>query len=336
MGGDSGRFRQEVKVSGFWFRILEFGELDKEEIRRRIIETGAVAVGFAMSADVDSRVMSQYKDWIGKGCHAGMDYLQRHVALKANLESVLPNSATVISVAFSYAPDRLRDSRLPQIACYAYGDDYHDVLRHRLTPVVESLRQTLGGEWRICIDSAPVAERYWALRSGIGIRGMNGSVIVGDAGGYVFLAEIITTVPISADEPSHGECEKCGACVKACPQNALQEDGSVDSRCCLNYLTIEHKGEWQEGLAGHMQGEVAGNTLYGCDICLRVCPHNINRVPTRICEFEPRERIMRLTADEAAAMTQEEFSTVFKGSPIKRAKLSGLRRNARNVLKQKG
>lgn len=310
--------------------------MEKEEIRKKIIETGAVAVGFAVAGDVDAEVTSKYREWIAKGYHAGMDYLQRHASLKTNLESVLPYAATVISVAFSYAPKEFRDFRLPQIACYAYGDDYHDVIRRRLTSVVEMLKEELGGEWRICIDSAPVAERYWALKSGIGIRGMNGSVIVGNAGGYIFLAEIITTVLLPADEPSRGECKKCGACQKACPQKALLADGTIDSRRCLNYLTIEHKGEWREELAGYMQGDVAGNTLYGCDICLRVCPHNKNIVPTEIREFEPRERIMTLTADEAAVMTQEEFSTLFKGSPIKRAKLAGLQRNARNVLRFEG
>lgn len=309
--------------------------MEKSVIRDRIIEAGAVAVGFAAAGDVDSSVISQYREWIAQGNHAEMDYLRRHADLKVNPSSVLPDAATVISVAFSYAPVRFRDSRLPQIACYAYGDDYHDVIRRRLNPVVDSLKQEMGGEWRICIDSAPIAERYWALKSGIGIRGMNGSIMVEGAGGYVFLAEIVTTIPITPDLSSSAECEKCGACRKACPQNALLADGTVDSRRCLNYLTIEHRGEWQGEFAGNMQGDVAGNTLYGCDICLRVCPHNKNVVPTSINEFIAREDITGLTADAAATMTQEQFSKVFKGSPIKRAKLAGLQRNALNVLRLK-
>lgn len=311
---------------------MYLSETDREWLRREILSSGAVAVGFAIAGAVDDEVMGQYREWIESGNHAGMEYLNRHIVLKSNPAFVLPEASTVISVAFSYAPKEFRDGSLPAIACYAYGDDYHDVIKKRLIPVVSHSKERLGGEWRICIDSAPLAERYWALKSGIGIRGYNGSVIVDGAGGYAFLAEIVTTVAISPDGPSKDECKKCGACQKACPQKALNIDGRVDSRRCLNYLTIEHRGEWQEDLADNMQTAAARNTLYGCDRCLRVCPYNREIIPTAIHEFEPRTRIMSLSAEEVFTLTQEEFSNLFKGSPIKRAKLAGLQRNAINVI----
>ena len=308
--------------------------MDKENIRKEIISAGAVAVGFARASAVDDDVMAQYCAWIAAGHHAGMDYLSRHASLKGNPTHVLEGAATVISVAFSYAPSRFRSTVLPTISCYAYGSDYHDVLRGRLAPVVETLKAQLGGEWRICIDSAPLAERYWALRSGIGIKGNNGAVIVDGAGAYAFLAEIVTTATIAPDEPSARECKKCGACLSACPQKALLPNGTVDSRRCLNYLTIEHRGDWEGDYAGMAHTCAARNTLFGCDICLRVCPHNRGVPPTGIPEFQPRREVMGLTAEEAAGMTQGDFSVMFKGSPIKRAKLSGLRRNALNITGQ--
>ncbi len=308
-------------------------EDDKEYARRLILEAGAAIVGFAAVSDVDPEVVTLFRNWIGQGNHAGMDYLKRHVDLKVSPESVLPGAATVISMAFSYAPGEFRDGQLPVVACYAYGDDYHDVIRKRLQPVMEKMKLRFGGEWRICIDSAPIAERYWAVKSGIGIRGRNGSVIVKGAGCYVFLAEILTTVAFVPDcVAGEDGCKNCGACVKACPQKALSEDGTVDSRRCINYLTIEHKGDWTGEMEGAMQTEAGRNSLYGCDLCLRVCPCNKDVPPTRIKEFEPRESIMSLTAAQAALLTQEEFSSLFKGSPIKRGRLAGLHRNARNIL----
>ncbi len=311
------------------------GVADKEEIRRLISESGAIAVGFAKAEDVDEREMERYRLWLAEGKQAGMDYLARHEVLKSNPSYVLEEASTVISVAFSYAPPQFRDPSLPMIASYAYGADYHDILKNRLAPVVANLKATFGGEWRICIDSAPLAERYWAMKAGIGIKGLNGSVIIGEAGGFAFLAEIVTTIQIPADNPSSGVCKKCGACLSACPQKALSPDGTVDSRRCLNYLTIEHRGEWTGELERNMQTPIAGNTLYGCDICLRVCPHNRNVVPTKICEFLPREEIMALSAERAASMTQQQFSSTFKGSAIKRAKLAGIHRNASNIIRHK-
>jgi epoxyqueuosine reductase len=305
---------------------------EKEYIRHTLIKAGAVEAGFAEAAPVEEKFMHLYTSWIEEGCHSGMDYLRRHIPLKAHPRHVLEGAATVISTAFSYAPAEFRAPALPSIACYAYGSDYHDVLRRRLSPAVEEFKTRLGGEWRICIDSAPLAERYWALKCGIGINGKNGSVITKKSGGYIFLAEILTTLSVAPDKPSKEGCKECGACVKACPQSALRPDGTVDSRRCLNYLTIEHRGPWAAAEAEAMLTDAARRSLFGCDICLRVCPHNRDAAPADIPEFQMRDSIRSLDAARVAAMTQPEFSAIFKGSPIKRAKLDGLRRNALNII----
>lgn len=304
----------------------------KTEIRESFLSAGAVAVGFARSEPVSEEESARYSKWIEEGKHAGMEYMRRHVELKLDPRNVLENAATVISLAFSYAPERFRDDSLPVVASYAYGEDYHDVIRRRLSPPVERLRNTYGGEWRICVDSAPLAERYWALRSGIGRLGRNGSVIVDNFGSYIFLAEVMTTLPVTPDEPTEALCAGCGACVSSCPVKALDADGSVDSRRCLNYLTIEHRGDWAGDALEVMRSDAGKHTLYGCDVCQRVCPHNVGIKPTGMEEFRAKDGIMSLRAEDVAAMTQADFSAFFRGSAMKRAKLDGMRRNALNVL----
>lgn len=348
----------------------------KETIRREIGATGAVAVGFAEASALDEQVMEEYKAWLAEGNHAGMDYLVRHAELKVHPRHVLEDAATVISIAYSYAPSQRRDSHLPIIASYAYGEDYHDVLRHRLNPVVESLRQRFGGSWRICIDSAPLAERYWAMKCGIGRRGLNGSIIVDGYGSYIFLVEVLTSHSMASDVASDRFCRRCGACVKACPQGALKPDGKIDCRRCLNYLTIEHRGDWAGEYLEAMQTPAGRQTLFGCEVCQLVCPHNCGIASTTIEEFYPRKGIIPVGNDSEntltgidygdgidsgmskyagidknvgrphtsigedellnrkerlLAMTQGDFSSLFRGSPMKRLKLDGLLRNASNL-----
>ena len=304
----------------------------KEEIRAAFIAAGASAVGFARAEDVEPAAMENYKEWIAGGNHGGMDYLARHASLKSHPSHVLETVSTVISMAFSYAPSVWRDRSLPVVSCYAYGYDYHDVIRNRLSPVVDCLRERYGGDWRICIDTAPLAERYWAMKAGIGKRGKNGSVIVDNCGSYNFLAEVLTSHPVAPDAPTEGVCLGCGACVRACPQKAILKNGNIDARRCINYLTIECRGEWEKGDKEAMATDVGRRSLYGCDICQRVCPHNRDVSPTAIPGFLPLKGIMELTAEDVADMDQKKFSSFFKGSAIKRAKLAGMRRNAVNVI----
>lgn len=305
----------------------------RDIIRERVLSTGAVAVGFAAAGEIETRAAGEYDAWIGEGCHSGMDYLARHALLKRHPRNVLEGVRSVVSIAYSYAPAVWRAEELPVISCYAYGLDYHDVLRRRLSPVVDNLKERLGGEWRVCIDSAPLAERYWAVKAGIGKRGLNGSVIVDHFGSYIFLVELLTTLSVASESPEKGDlwCEGCGACVRACPQGALRGDGTLDSRRCLNYLTIEHRGEWEGESREAMQTSAGHHTLYGCDICQRVCPHNRDIPPTTITEFSPLPDILTLDREALLSMDQASFSRIFRGSPIKRGKLAGLQRNARNL-----
>ena len=313
LGRDPGGFREKEVTSGIEMR---------ERIRSMILSCGASACGFACAGDIPEECDSQFREWIASGHHAGMDYLERHVLLRRNLSNVLEGVSTVISVAFDFS---LPDSSFP-VAGYAVGKDYHKTLRQILKAPCADISVMTGGRTRVCIDSAPVAERYWAVKSGIGIRGVNGSVIIPGHGSCCFLAEILLTAFLPPDSPGSGEieCGRCGACVRLCPMGAISGDGTIDSRKCLNYLTIEHKGSFPD--------EAENLTLvklFGCDVCLGVCPHNHNCKGRKVYpDFLPMPRITGLTKERIKEMTEEEYDILLQGSPLRRAGLSGLRRNA--------
>lgn len=298
----------------------------KNRIRDLLHSSGAIAVGFAEAGKPDWQVIENYEKWIESDNHAGMSYLEKHKELRGNTDYVLPGAKTVISLAFSYAPSEIRDSSLPLISTYALGYDYHDVIRKRLKPLVSKLKNEFGGNWRICIDSAPIAERYWAVKSGLGIIGKNGAIIVKGCGSYCFLAEILTTIEMDPDEPIDGSCIGCGKCIDSCPGAAINDNGTIDSRKCFSYLTIEKKGEFNEE-ERRILSKYNPGILFGCDICLKVCPHNRDLKPSNIEEFKPRNEILSLMPEQILEMNEEEFRLFFKGSPLKRAGLSGLHRN---------
>ncbi len=314
MGGDTGRFREKIEL--------------RENIRDLILSSGALAVGFTHAGEIDEIARHKYQHWIEAGEHAGMEYLKNHLPLRKSTESVLPGAKTVISVAYGYDDGASREDTLPEIASYALRNDYHEILREHLGKVLTEIKRLTGGEGRICIDSAPIDERYWAKRAGIGVTGRNGALIIPGYGSFVFLAEILLTAELPADTPASGSCLECGACVKICPGNAIHDDGTIDSRRCISYLTIEHRGEWNEEQKKVLLS-VSTDFLYGCDLCMKVCPHNKDPHKKGVIEsLQSRPDILNLSAEEVLDMTPEDFSTRFRGSPIKRCKLSGLRRNA--------
>ncbi len=297
------------------------------ELRLEAAKLGASRLGFAAAAPVGKDEAERYAAWIAEGCHGEMSYLDRYHDLRANPEGLLPGARTVIVAAFNYLPARLRDSTYPQFARYAYGRDYHEVVRGRLESLAAIIRERYGGATRVCVDTAPIPERYWAVKAGIGFRGCNSQLIVPGMGSYFFLGEILTTAAFQADEPCLGSCGECGACVKACPAGAIRGDFTVDARRCLSYLTIEYRGELPSGVP-------MGNHVYGCDVCQEVCPHNRGAVPTDIAEFAPSPEFMSLDGEGMAALTPAGFNAIFRHSAVKRTKLSGLLRNLDFISKK--
>lgn len=305
----------------------------KEKIRGTLRESGAVSIGFAKAGKIDEEDIIRYSKWIESGNQGGMDYLSRNMVLRQHTDNVLPGARTVISLAFNYAPESWRELSKPAIAVYAYGEDYHDVVRKRLRGIMAKLKDEYGGEWRICVDSAPIAERYWALKSGIGKLTKSGNVWIAGGGTMCFLVEILTTVQIEPDIPSGCDVEICGdchACIVNCPGKTLKGDSTLDSAKCVSYLTIEKRGDFTPQEIKSLDSQIYKNGfLFGCDLCVRLCKLNKNLQPTAIKEFTPRQEILGMEREDVVEMEDNEFSRVFSKSPIKRAKREGLKRNAR-------
>lgn len=289
----------------------------KERLRSLITGAGACAVGFARNHNAD---LSRLDSWIDSGMNGCLDYMTRNRHLRQNPAGLLEDCRTVVSIAFPYF--RAGQPRSALFADYALSYDYHEVLRKILAPVCQRMEEIMPGTaTRICVDSAPVLERQWAVEAGVGFIGANRQLIVPGIGSKVFLCEILWTAEVEPDAPCSLSCGNCGACFKACPAAALSEAG-VDARRCLSCLTVELRDELPEGTT--LKGRICG-----CDVCQDVCPHNATPPAALIAEFEPRPEILNLQGSQIDPMTQEEFSATFRHSTIKRLKLAGLKRNMR-------
>ena len=263
--------------------------------------------------------------------HAGMAYMERWREIRRDPRLLLDGAGTVISIAFNYR----QENPYPQIATYALGEDYHKVLRKRLKKVTAALREEYGGEYRICIDSAPILERYWARRCGVGYRSpVSGNIVVPGVGSMVFLAEIITTNRWA----SWSDSADCGEAIheaspaisdlSPCPTKALQPGGRVDSRRCINYLTIEHKGEWDELQRALMESPGACGKIFGCDICQLACPSNSSSPRQVLPEFKPLPQLHELIETVKNRDIEALQSLDISKSPLSRTGIEGLLRNA--------
>lgn len=288
--------------------------------------SGAIAYGIVRVGPVDGHAIAHYGSWIAAGKHGAMGYLDRYHEVRNDPTLLLHGARSMICCAFPYpSPLRLPPMKV-HVAAYALGNDYHEVVRRRLNGVAARIAARYGGDTRVCVDTAPLRERYWAMRAGLGFIGRNNHLIIPGLGSNFFLGEIITTAELPEtprrDQPRDA-CGACTRCADACPAKALAVDGSgADARRCLSYLTIEHRGPLPDGTDLH-------GCLYGCDICAAVCPCNITATPVEpLPEFKPRESLLRLSPDDILGLSQQQFSALFAHSAIKRAKLAGLSRNA--------
>lgn len=289
------------------------------DLAEAITAAGVYCYGVAEAAPVEQDHIRAYTDFIASGRHGSMHYLERYADLRSDPRTLLPGASSVISCAISYYTPGAEPTM--RIARYARGADYHTVVRERLEQVARYIRQHYGGETRVCTDTAPIFERYWAVKAGVGFIGRNHQLIIPGAGSYFFLGEILTTAHMPASKPCADGCSGCGRCSSACPTGALAPDGTFDARRCLSYLTIEHRGELPPGTNLH-------HTFYGCDRCAEACPHNATPPATTIEDFQPREAVMTLTPEDMMAMDHARYAETFRGSAMKRAKIDGLKRNA--------
>lgn len=327
------------------------------DVRRMVAEAGAVRAGVVTLGPVDDCAERLYRDWVAEGRHGDMGYLEKYAEVRHDPRLLLDGARSMIVAAFSYywGEGSNRSDRPAGHSCtdgdarangneeetgsrisgenvkplrwarYALGRDYHEEVRERLSHVAEAITAATGAQCRVTVDTAPLRERYWAVKAGVGFIGINNQLIVPGAGSWCVLGEIITTLELEPDEPNQDSCMGCMRCVRACPGHALDGCGGMDARRCMSYLSIEKR-------YSETEGETApdfGDRIYGCDICQEVCPHNAGACLSDIENFRPRQSILSLTRGDILAMEQSDFSRIFTHSAIKRAKLAGLQRNAR-------
>lgn len=301
------------------------------QIKAEALRLGFSACGIARATTVREDEYKCVEAWVQEGFHGTMSYLERNTELRRDPRLLLPGTRSLIMVAMNYYPTELQPKEAPQFAYYAYGRDYHKVVKKRLDNLLSFIRSICGKEveGRSFADSAPLLERYWAVEAGLGWRGRHGLLIIPGAGSYFVLGALLINIDLPPDSPQPNRCGKCRRCLDACPTQALLGDGLMDARRCISYLTIEQSEEIPTELAERMD-----NRLYGCDACQEVCPWNRYAKPTTIEDFSPRAAILQMRADLLEAMTEEGFSLAFAGSPVKRAGLSGLKRSLRAIRPQ--
>ncbi|MDT8324675.1 MAG: tRNA epoxyqueuosine(34) reductase QueG [Bacteroidota bacterium] len=305
---------------------------DSELIRRKALHFGFSHVGFARAEALDAEA-GLLREWLARGYQAGMQWMERNLARRVDPRNIVEGAESVICLAMNYYTPHAHsgDKRHGKISRYAWGEDYHDIMDTRLRAFEEWLQVEFPGvRSRRYVDTGPVMEKAWAVRAGIGWLGKHSNVITRDRGSWIFLGELITTLPLDYDEAIGDYCGTCTACIDACPTAAITEPYVVDSRRCIPYMTIEHRGdelpeESREGL---------DRWVFGCDICQDVCPWNSFASETQEEAFQPREGAQEPDLRALALISDEEFRARFRGSPVARAKARGLRRNARTVLAQ--
>jgi epoxyqueuosine reductase len=264
-----------------------------------------------------------------------MGYLARSADTRADVRAVLPSARTVIVTATVYNTDRpysteCADQDRAHIARYAWGDDYHDVISQRLETLVAWMREVSPEpfEARAYVDTGPVQERVYAQHAGIGWIGKNTCVINPERGSWIFLSEIICSLPLAIDEPSFDQCGTCTLCIEACPTRAIVAPGVLDSTRCISYLTIELKGDIPVALAPSI-----GNHVYGCDVCQEVCPWNAAPAVSGDPAWQPRAAWDGASLQELSSRSDETLRVAMRGSAMRRTKVAGLRRNLAEALR---
>ncbi|MEM6319651.1 MAG: tRNA epoxyqueuosine(34) reductase QueG [Bacteroidota bacterium] len=286
-------------------------------------------IGFAKAKKLDKEAIELEK-WLNQGKHGQMSYLANHFEKRIDPTKLVPGAKTVVTLAYNYFPEtQQQDPKAPKLAKYAYGKDYHFVLKHKLKTLLQFIRTEIGEvDGRCFVDSAPVLERDWAKKTGVGWIGKNTLLIHPKRGSYFFLAELIIDLELVYDHPIRDYCGRCTRCIDACPTEAISPEGYVlDGSKCISYFTIELKEAIPEAYRGQFD-----NWMFGCDICQDVCPWNRFATPHREPEFEPHPRLLKMTKHEWEEITEDVFRTIFKKSAVKRTKYAGLKRNIQFLM----
>lgn len=292
------------------------------------IKSAAKALGFLScgisKANFLENEAPRLEQWLNQGHHGSMSYMERHYDKRLDPRLLVPGAKSVVSLLLNYHTDKKQaDPKAPKISSYAYGTDYHFVIKEKLKELMQIIHREIGEvNGRIFVDSAPIMDKAWAAKSGLGWLGKNTNLISKQVGSFFFIAEVIIDLELDHDAPVTDHCGSCTACIDACPTDALLQPYQIDGSKCISYLTIELK----ENIPSEFK-EQMDNWIFGCDVCQTVCPWNRFAKPHNEPAFEPHEELLDLTKSEWQEMTSVVFNKVFKNSAVKRTKFEGLKRN---------
>ncbi len=279
-----------------------------------------------MKLDEDAR---RLESWLKQGRHGTMQYMENYFDLRTDPTLLVPGAKSVITLMMNYFPSQHQQPGTPKISRYAYGQDYHEIIRPKLHALLAHIKGTIGEvNGRGFVDSAPVLERAWARRSGLGWIGKNGNLINKGKGSFFFLATLIVDLELDYDDPlAKDYCGSCTKCIDACPTDAILDHKVIDGSRCISYFTIELKDQL---IPSSMQGKFQ-DWMFGCDVCQEVCPWNRFSTPGQEPAFEPIPEILNLTTSQWEELTEESFKKIFRKSPLKRSKFAGIQRNLRFI-----
>ncbi len=301
----------------------------------QLIKAEALRLGFSQCgisrAEFLEEEAPRLESWLKNGYQGQMSYMENHFDKRLDPRLLVEGARSVISLSLNYFPAaRQMDPEAPKISKYAFGQDYHQLIKEKLSHLLAYIQENIGEvNGRAFTDSAPVLDRAWAKKGGLGWVAKNGNLIAKNSGSFFFLAELIIDLDLVYDEPFAADhCGSCTRCLDACPTEAILSPAIVDGSKCISYLTIELKDEIPDHFKGKMD-----NWMFGCDICQDVCPWNRFAVPHAVPEFQPNNALLDMKKADWMDITQEVFSTLFKNSAVKRTKFKGLTRNI-NFIKQ--
>ena len=307
---------------------MDFKSTHTELIKNEAKRLGFLSCGIS-KADFLEEEAPRLEQWLKKNMHGEMQYMENHFDKRLDPTKLVEDSKSVVSLLLNYFPSKEpHDKTAPKISKYAYGTDYHFVIKEKLKQLLEFIYQEIGEvSGRAFVDSAPVRDKAWAAKSGLGWIGKNSNLITKDTGSFYFIAELILDLPLNYDTPTTDHCGTCTACIDACPTGAIVDPYVVDGSKCISYFTIELKNEIPSSFKGSFE-----NWMFGCDICQDVCPWNRFSKAHSEPLFNPNNKLLSMSKSEWEEITEDLFQEIFKKSAVKRAKFSGLTRNI-NFLK---
>lgn len=297
-----------------------------EKIKAKALELGFLSCGIS-EADFLSDEKDALQKWLQQGMHGEMSYMERNQEMRLDPRLIFEGARSVISVLLNYYPKKeQQDAEAPVLSKYAYGKDYHFVLKEKLNLLLKYIQEEIAPcNGRPFVDSAPVLDKAWAAKAGLGWIGKHSNLISVEHGSFFFIGELIVDLPLEPDQKTvRDHCGTCTRCIDACPTQAIVAPGIVDARRCISYQTIELRGELDDKLKDQFK-----NRVFGCDICQDVCPWNLKSEPHQESDFEPHPQLLELTRKEWMDMDHALFNELFRKSAVKRTKYDGLKRNLR-------